>query len=83
MTARVSGGSEASSSALDSLHRLRTPSAAALHDRRLSEVPTVASEVIVSAGSYPSEITWSLACEGLTTTITGGAPYSATHTVQQ
>jgi hypothetical protein len=34
----------------------------------------------VSSGLWPSEVSWSLACEGLNP-ITGGAPYSATHGV--
>ena len=34
----------------------------------------------MSAGSYPNEISWSLACNGAEP-ITGGAPYSATHAV--
>ena len=57
------------------------PSAAALHDRRLIEVPTVTSEVMVSAGRKPTEVSWTLRCSGLDNPITGGAPYSSTHAV--
>ena len=42
--------------------------------------PFVSSELTVSSGLWPSEVSWSLACEGLNP-ITGGAPYSATHGV--
>ena len=44
-------------------------------------VANFTSEVIVTSGSYPNEVSWSLACDGLRSPITGGAPYSATHTV--
>jgi hypothetical protein len=35
-------------------------------------------EITVSAGSYPSEVSWSLACDGLDDPMTGGANYDST-----
>ena len=35
-------------------------------------------EITVSAGSYPSEVSWSLACDGLHYPMTGGANYDST-----
>ena len=42
--------------------------------------PGVQSEVTVSSGSYPGEVSWALDCD-LGTQIMGGAPYSAGHLV--
>ena len=44
-------------------------------------LPMIVSEVTVSSGFYPREISWSLACDGLADPITGGAPYSKMHAV--
>ena len=43
--------------------------------------PSLSSDVSVSSGSYASEVSWSLDCDGLGTPITGGAPYSEAHAV--
>ena len=44
--------------------------------------PFVPSEVVVSPGFFPSEVTWVLDC-GLGTPITGSAPYAAFHLAPQ
>ena len=41
----------------------------------------VPSDIRVRGGSFPHEVSWSLACDSLSAPITGGAPYSATHAV--
>ena len=41
----------------------------------------ISSAVSVPGGSYPSEVSWSLSCEGMLPDIAGGAPYDATHSV--
>ena len=43
--------------------------------------PFVMSEIIVSGSYFPSEVSWALSCDGLDEQITGGEPYSATHSV--
>ena len=52
----------------------------AVAGRALSET-SVSSEITVDGGTWQSEVSWSLFCEGLDSPITGGAPYSATHAV--
>ena len=42
--------------------------------------PELPALVSVSSGSFPTEVSWSLDCDGLGTPIAGGAPYSVAHT---
>ena len=46
------------------------------------DAPLAPSLVTVSAGGFPSEISWELACEGAAP-ILGGAPYYASHAVPE
>ena len=44
-------------------------------------MPAHPSEISVTEDTYNYEVTWQLTCDGLSTPVTGGSPYSETHAV--